>query len=102
MQVDRSEQAPGQDGALVEVAEHTFLRPADAAVPLAEISARLGHEFDDGNSESLGGLIVQRAGRGPEVGDKVTLDGFTFIVREADETRVVKVEIDTARVQSMP
>ena len=75
---------------------------ADAAVPLAEISARLGHEFDDGNSESLGGLIVQRAGRVPEVGDKVTLDGFTFVVKEADETRVVKVEIDTARVQSMP
>lgn len=75
---------------------------ADAAVPLAEISARLGHEFDDGNSESLGGLIVQRAGRVPEVGDKVTLDGFTFVVKEADETRVVRVEIDTARVQSMP
>ncbi len=74
---------------------------ADAAVPLTEISARLGHEFDDGDSESLGGLLVHRAGRVPEVGDKLTLDGFTFIVREADETRVVKVEIDTARVQSM-
>ena len=75
---------------------------ADAAIPIAEISARLGHEFDDGNSESLGGLIVHRAGRVPEVGARLTLDGFTFIVREADETRVVKVEIDTARVQSMP
>ncbi len=74
----------------------------DAAIPLAEISARLGHEFDDGNSESLGGLVVHRAGRVPEVGARLTLDGFTFIVREADETRVVKVEIDTARVQSMP
>ncbi|HEX7665335.1 MAG TPA: hemolysin family protein [Polyangiaceae bacterium] len=74
---------------------------ADAAVPLTEISARLGHEFDDGDSESLGGLLVHRAGKVPEVGDKLTLDGFTFIVREADETRVVKVEIDTSRVQSM-
>ncbi|MEO8800803.1 MAG: hemolysin family protein, partial [Polyangiaceae bacterium] len=74
---------------------------ADAAVPLTEISARLGHEFDDGDSESLGGLLVHRAGKVPEVGDKLTLDGFTFIVREANETRVVKVEIDTARVQSV-
>ncbi|MEO8874301.1 MAG: hemolysin family protein [Polyangiaceae bacterium] len=73
----------------------------DAAIPIAEISARLGHEFDDGNSESLGGLVVHRAGRVPEVGARLTLDGFTFIVREADETRVVKVEIDTARVQSV-
>lgn len=90
-----------EDGAKIRDIGHGKL-VADAAVPLAEISARLGHEFDDGDSESLGGLIVQRAGRVPEVGDKVTLDGFTFIVREADETRVVKVEIDTARAGSMP
>jgi len=67
---------------------------ADAAVPLADLSAKLGREIPaDGAFESLGGLLVSRAGKVPEVGATLTLDGVRFIVREADETRVVKVEI---------
>jgi CBS domain containing-hemolysin-like protein len=67
---------------------------ADAAVALTDLAARLGIELPvNGEFESLGGLIVHRAGRVPEVGATVTLDGLKFIVREADETRVVKVEI---------
>ena len=67
---------------------------ADAAVPLADLSAMLGRDIPaDGEFESLGGLIVHRAGRVPEVGATLTLDGLKLIVREADETRVVKVEI---------
>jgi CBS domain containing-hemolysin-like protein len=67
---------------------------ADAAVPLADLSARLGRSIPaDGEFESLGGLIVHRAGRVPEVGATLTVDGLKLIVREADKTRVVKVEI---------
>ena len=67
---------------------------ADAAVPIADLSALLGRDIPaDGEFESLGGLIVHRAGRVPEVGATLTLDGLKLIVREADETRVVKVEI---------
>jgi CBS domain containing-hemolysin-like protein len=36
---------------------------------------------------------VQHVGRVPEVGATVMLDGFRFIVREANETHVMKVEI---------
>ncbi len=67
---------------------------ADAAIPLADLELHLGQKLpEDDDFESLGGLIVQRAGRVPEVGATVMLDGFKLIVREADETRVVKVEI---------
>lgn len=67
---------------------------ADAAIPIADLELHLGKKLpEDGDFESLGGLIVHRAGRVPEVGATVTLDGYKFIVREADETRVVKVEI---------
>jgi CBS domain containing-hemolysin-like protein len=49
---------------------------ADASVPLADVAHALGKPLpDDGEAESLGGFIVSRAGR------------------EADKTRVVKVEI---------
>jgi CBS domain containing-hemolysin-like protein len=71
---------------------------ADASVSLTELEHALGkHLPDDGEFESLGGLIVSRAGRVPKVGATVQVDGLKLIVREADETRVVKVEIVTER-----
>jgi CBS domain containing-hemolysin-like protein len=67
---------------------------ADASVSIAELEQALGKTLpDDGEFESLGGLIVSRAGRVPKVGATVQVDGLKLIVREADETRVVKVEI---------
>jgi putative hemolysin len=67
---------------------------ADASVPLAQLARALGKPFpDDGEFESLGGLMISRAGRVPQVGATVRIDGLKLIVREADETRVVKVEI---------
>ena len=75
-----------------KLAEGRFV--ADAAIPLGDLEIHLGQKLpEDGDFESLGGLIVHRAGRVPEVGATVSLDGYDLIVREADETRVVKVEI---------
>jgi putative hemolysin len=67
---------------------------ADASVSIADLEHALGKPLpDDGEFESLGGLIVSRAGRVPQVGATLQVDGLKLIVREADETRVVKVEI---------
>jgi CBS domain containing-hemolysin-like protein len=73
---------------------------ADGSVPLADLAQALGKPLpNDGQFESLGGLIVSRAGRVPQVGAMVQVDGLKLIVREADETRVVKVEIVPERAQ---
>ena len=75
-----------------QVGEGRFV--ADAAISLGDLETRLGREIPaEGDFESLGGLLVHRAGRVPTVGSTLTLDGFKFIVREADETHIVKVEI---------
>jgi CBS domain containing-hemolysin-like protein len=67
---------------------------ADASVSLATLAQALGKPLpQDTEFESLGGLILSRAGRVPQVGATVRIDGLKLIVREADETRVVKVEI---------
>lgn len=72
---------------------------ADAAVSLADLGEHLGRALPtDGEFESLGGLIVHKAGRVPAVGATLHLDGLKLIVREADRTRVVKVEIVNERV----
>ncbi len=71
---------------------------ADAAVSIADLSAYLKRDIPaDGDFESLGGLLVHQAGHVPRTGDVMQLDGLKFIVREADETRVVKVEIVAER-----
>ncbi len=80
------------DVLIQKLAEGRFV--ADAAIPLGDLEIHLGHKLPaDSAFESLGGLIIHRAGRVPEVGATVSLDGYDLIVREADETRVVKVEI---------
>ena len=67
---------------------------ADGSVALADLAQALGKPLpDDGEFESLGGLIVSRAGRVPKVGATLQVGGLKLIVREADEKRVVKVEI---------
>lgn len=67
---------------------------ADGAIPLTDLAEQLGREIPtDGTFESLGGLLVHRAGRVPGVGATLQVDGLKFIVREADGRRVVKVEI---------
>ena len=67
---------------------------ADGSVALADLAQALGKALpDDGEFESLGGLIVSRAGRVPKVGATLQVGGLKLIVREADEKRVVKVEI---------
>lgn len=67
---------------------------ADGSVALADLALALGRPFPaDGDFESLGGLVVSRAGRVPKVGATVVVGGLKLIVREADEKRVVSVEI---------
>ncbi|HVJ89643.1 MAG TPA: hemolysin family protein [Labilithrix sp.] len=93
---DTEEVAPIQ-----KLAEGRYV--ADAAIAIADLELHLGKTLpDDGDFESLGGLIVHRAGRVPEVGATVMLDGYKLIVREADETRVVKVEIVRAEPELAP
>ncbi len=76
---------------------------ADASVPLADLARALGKPLpDEGEFESLGGLMVSRAGRVPQVGTTLHVDGMKLIVREASETHVVKVEIVPDRAPSSP
>jgi putative hemolysin len=67
---------------------------ADAAVSVHDLSAYLGAELP-GNAdyESLGGLLVHQVGHVPAVGAKLDAFGMSFIVRDADEKRIAKVEI---------
>ncbi|HQK17657.1 MAG TPA: hemolysin family protein [Polyangiaceae bacterium] len=75
----------------------------DAAMAIDDLSEMLGTEFaDEGDFVSLGGWIIHRAGRVPEPGAELEAWGMRFIVREADERKISKVEIHRKDGQSVP
>ena len=68
---------------------------ADASIPISDLEPHLGRALpeSDGAYESLGGMLVHRAGKVPDVGAAILYAGFRFVVREADEKHVTRVEI---------
>jgi CBS domain containing-hemolysin-like protein len=67
---------------------------ADAAVSIHDLSTYLAAEIpESGEYESLGGLLIHQAGKVPPVGAEIAAFGLSFIIRDADEKRISKVEI---------
>ncbi|MBX3230234.1 MAG: HlyC/CorC family transporter [Labilithrix sp.] len=86
---------------ITKLADGRFV--ADAAMPIEELEKAIGTKLpEEGDFESIGGLVVHRVGRVPEVGATVQLDGYKLIVREANETHVMKVEIVRAEPELAP
>ncbi|MBK6690704.1 MAG: HlyC/CorC family transporter [Myxococcales bacterium] len=92
----RDEYDTDAEAPIQELGEGRLL--ADAALPISDLEHKLGRDLPTtGDVDSIGGLIVQRSGRVPEVGASVTIEGVKLIVRDADERRVVKVEVIPGR-----
>jgi CBS domain containing-hemolysin-like protein len=64
----------------------------DAATPVTELAARFGVALPR-ESGSLGGLLVQSAGRIPHAGERFLLSGLEFDVLAATPTRVERVAV---------
>ncbi len=81
------------DTPVQKLGEGRFL--ADAAIGVADLEAQTGLVVpsDEGDFESLGGFLVHRAGRIPDVGSVMVVGDFRLVVKEADETKVIRVEI---------
>ncbi len=88
-----------EDSLLVRIGEDRYV--ADASIPLGDLESIVGELSSDGNYESLGGLVVARMGRVPEVGAELRQGDHRLIVREADEKRVLTVEIVRYAPESM-
>jgi len=92
----RDEHDADEDAPIIDLGDGRLL--VDASVPIADLSRYLGAELpEDGDYNSLGGFLVDRLGRVPPPGTKLEEVGLQFIVREANERRVAKVEIVRGR-----
>lgn len=84
-----------EESQIQEVEEGRYL--VDAGIPITDLEKHLGIEFpDDADYNSLGGLIVDALGRVPEVGATVSRLGYDFVVREADDRKVTRIEASKA------
>jgi putative hemolysin len=77
---------------IVDLGEGKLL--VDASVSIADLSRYLGAELPtDGDYHTLAGFVVAELGAVPEVGVRLSAFDLDFEVKEADERRVLKVEI---------
>ncbi|MFO0571043.1 MAG: hemolysin family protein [Polyangiaceae bacterium] len=77
---------------VVDLGNGRFL--VDASLSIADLNRALTAELpEDTDYNTIGGLLLERLGRVPHIGAKVTESGFAFLVREADDRRVIKVEV---------
>ncbi|WP_224334618.1 hemolysin family protein [Haloprofundus halobius] len=65
----------------------------DGGVSLVEVNERLDADFESDEVGTLGGLVLSRLGRAPEVGDRVEVDGYELAVEGVDGARITKVVV---------
>ncbi len=76
---------------------------AQARTPIGELEAHLGVKLlkpdEEGEIDTLGGLVVSRAGRVPARGELVNHDsGYEFEVLEADPRRIKRLKVHRPQV----
>lgn len=66
----------------------------EGRVPPEDVSAHVGVELPDGPYSSIGGLYLTFAGRIPEPGDHLTIDGVTLTVVKMDKRRIDRLRVE--------
>ncbi len=66
----------------------------DAELDIEEASRAIGIELPQDDAETVGGFVLNRAGKIPAPGETVVYRNATFTVVEADEHSISKVKVD--------
>jgi CBS domain containing-hemolysin-like protein len=89
-----------RDGFDAEGHEHSIRRredgayDADGSVTLSAVNGTLDTEFEGDGFETLGGLVLDRLGRAPEVGDTVRVADYVVEIRRVDGARIATLRIE--------
>ena len=70
--------------------DHTY--EFDGRVLLDDVADLLNIHLEEHEEDTIGGYIFGVLGRRPEIGDEVSIDGYTFIVLLVNGFRVVRVK----------
>ncbi|MCA9580974.1 MAG: HlyC/CorC family transporter [Myxococcales bacterium] len=77
---------------------------ADAGISIHDLEEFLGQPLErrEGDYESVGGFLTDLAGRVLGIGESIESGGFRFVVRDADDRSVSRVEINRLPPPSEP
>lgn len=85
-----------------EEEDESMIRPAadgghiiKAILPINEFNEYFSTEMFDERCDTMGGLISQRLGRVPQMGDEFSVDGFEFEVIHADSRRIHLIRVQS-------
>jgi CBS domain containing-hemolysin-like protein len=67
----------------------------DARLPVDDLNELYGTAIES-DSDTVGGAVIEAAGRIPESGDAVEIEGLKFIVSELEGTRIRKLRVEPA------
>jgi magnesium and cobalt transporter len=65
-----------------------------AATEIADFNAELRTEFSDEEVDTVGGLVLQAAGKLPKRGERITIDGMIFTVLRVDSRRLYSLMVE--------
>lgn len=65
----------------------------DGGVSVSEVNETVGTELAVEGIETVGGVVLDRLGRAPEVGDRVEVDGYQFDVERVEGARIAAVTL---------
>jgi len=66
--------------------EHEYI--IKARLPIEDFNERFETDFSDQDYDTIGGLIISKAGHMPKRGELITLESLQFEVLNADSRRV--------------
>jgi Hemolysins and related proteins containing CBS domains len=92
---DMQDEFDDEEELIIKIDDNTYICDASADVEdLFELfELPVPEEYTDGDFETIGGLVIERLGIIPEIGEKPSVEfaGVLFTVKETAERRVLKV-----------
>lgn len=68
----------------------------DGRLPVDDLNEMLGTAIES-DSDTVGGVVIEAAGRIPEIGDEVLIEGLTFRVAELQGARIRQLVVEPAK-----
>jgi CBS domain containing-hemolysin-like protein len=65
----------------------------DGGVPLTAVNEQLQTAFESDDIETVGGFVLSRLGRAPDVGDQIETDRYRFRVDAVDGARITELVV---------
>ncbi len=80
-----------EDEEIIEVGEGIYI--CDARTPIDEINERLDLDLPEEDAETLGGFVFEKFGRIPANQEKISYNGYEFIVQEIEGHKINRVKV---------